>query len=51
MWFPLKPSPEILFDLGVGLRGGQELIWVSSLFLRPEIQHVYLCFQIFTVTR
>lgn len=51
MWFSLKPSPEILFDLGVSLRGGQELIWVSSLFLRPEIQHMYLCFQIFTVTR
>lgn len=51
MWFSLKPSPEILFDLGVSLHGGQELIWVSSLFLRPEIQHMYLCFQIFTVTR
>lgn len=51
MWFPLKPSPEILFDLGVGLHGGQELIWVNSPFLRPEIQHMYLCFHIFTVTR
>lgn len=41
---PFKSWGEILFDLGEGLTGGQNLIWMNSQILIPE-KFMCLCFQ------